>query len=246
LLELVKNGVAPVRVVNRAHALLLSAAGKTDEEIGEALQVHPQTVRNWHQRFVEEGGPAALEDHPRPGKALKLRGKSEATLVALACSDPPEGSRMLDDAAVSGQASGAEGRRVDLGGGGETHSEKNVLKPWQKKQWCISPVTADFVWRVEDVLDLYAQAYDPQRPVICCDERPCLLRGEVREPCPCRSSRASPKRIDSEYERNGSCQLFLTLQPLSGWQQIAVSERRTSQDFAHWMKRLVNKQFPAA
>lgn len=105
-------------------------------------------------------------------------------------------------------------------------------------------MTADFVWRMEDVLDLYAHPYDPQRPLVCYDERPCVLHDEVREPLPLEPGQ--PKRIDCEYERQGSCYLFMNFQPLCGWRQVEVSERRTNQDFAHWMKRLVDEQFPDA
>ena len=91
LLEVVKQGTASARTVNRAHALLLSDAGKTDSAIAQALQVHPQTVRNWRKHFVEESFPAALQERPRPGAQPKLSEKAEATLVAWACSDPPQG-----------------------------------------------------------------------------------------------------------------------------------------------------------
>lgn len=97
---------------------------------------------------------------------------------------------------------------------------------------------------MEDVLDLYAEPYDPQRPRICFDERPCPLVGEVREPLPTEPGR--PRRVDSEYERHGSCSLFLSFQPERGWRQLEVRERRTSRDFALWMKRLVDEQFPQA
>ncbi|OGF54384.1 MAG: transposase [Candidatus Fraserbacteria bacterium RBG_16_55_9] len=97
---------------------------------------------------------------------------------------------------------------------------------------------------MEDVLDLYAQPYDPQRPLICFDERPCLLRGEVREPLPAQPGK--PQRFDSEYTREGSCSLFMNFAPQSGWRQVEVQERRTSQDFAQWMQRLVDEQFPEA
>lgn len=97
---------------------------------------------------------------------------------------------------------------------------------------------------MEDVLDLYAEPYDPQRPRVCLDERPCQLVGEVVEPLPV--APGLPKRIDSEYERKGACFLFLTFQPERGWRQVEVSERRTSRDFALWLKRLVNEQFPEA
>jgi hypothetical protein len=97
---------------------------------------------------------------------------------------------------------------------------------------------------MEDVLDLYAEPYDPQRPRVCLDERPCQLVGEVVEPLPAEPGR--PKRIDSEYERNGTCFLLLSFQPERGWRQVRVSERRTSRDFALWMKRLVDEQFAEA
>jgi hypothetical protein len=105
-------------------------------------------------------------------------------------------------------------------------------------------VTADFVWRREDVWELYASPYDPQRPRVCIDERPCQLMGEVVEPLPLEPGK--PKRIDSEYERKGTSFLWLTFQPERGWRQVRVSERRTSEDFALWMKQLVDEPFPEA
>lgn len=97
---------------------------------------------------------------------------------------------------------------------------------------------------MEDVLDLYEEPYDPKRPVVCCDQRPYQRLQEVREPLPVELGR--PKRVDYEYERNGTCQLHLSFEPLRGWRQVEVRERRTSRDFALWMKRLVDEQFPQA
>ena len=97
---------------------------------------------------------------------------------------------------------------------------------------------------MEEVLDLYAEPYDPQRPRVCIDERPCQLLGEVVEPLPMEPGQ--PRRIDSQYERKGTCSLLLSFQPERGWRQVEVSQRRTSQDFALWMKRLVDEQFPQA
>lgn len=91
LLELVRKGKAKARMLTRARILLLSAEGKTDRTIAEVLQVNPQTVRNIRKRFVEEGLEAALQEHPRPGAQPKLDGRQEAFLMALACSEPPEG-----------------------------------------------------------------------------------------------------------------------------------------------------------
>jgi len=91
LRDLASKGKTKARTVNRAHAFLLSEGGKTDEQIAEALQVHPTTIRNWRKHLAEEGLEAALDERPRPGAAPKLDARGETTLIALACSDAPEG-----------------------------------------------------------------------------------------------------------------------------------------------------------
>lgn len=97
---------------------------------------------------------------------------------------------------------------------------------------------------MEDVLDLYAEPYDPKRPVVCFDERPYQLLGEKYEPLPMEPGQ--PQRVDYEYERQGRCNLFLMFQPLRGWRQVTVTKRRTHEDFAWQMKALVDELFPEA
>jgi len=97
---------------------------------------------------------------------------------------------------------------------------------------------------MEDILDLYAEPYDPRRPVVCFDERPYQLRKDQRDPLPVKPGQ--PRREDFEYEREGTCNLFLTFQPLTGWRHVEVTERRTGADFAHQMKWLVDEVFPEA
>ena len=91
LLSLVRQGQAKARTIRRAHGFLLSEEGYTDEQIAEVLRVRRITVHNWRRRLVEAGLEAALEDRPRPGVAAKLDTRGEASLVALACSDAPQG-----------------------------------------------------------------------------------------------------------------------------------------------------------
>ena len=91
LRQLLRRGSARVRRLTRARILLLADEDRTDEEIAHALQVGRSTVERTRRRFVEGGLDRALKDRPRPGKARLLDGKQEAFLVALACSDPPEG-----------------------------------------------------------------------------------------------------------------------------------------------------------
>ncbi len=97
---------------------------------------------------------------------------------------------------------------------------------------------------MEDVLDLYAEPYDPKRPVVCFDERPCQLLEETRPPIPAKPGKA--ERYDYEYKRNGTCNIFLFFQPLLGWRHVKVTERRAKDDFAFCMKELVDEYFPQA
>lgn len=90
---------------------------------------------------------------------------------------------------------------------------------------------------MEDVLDLYEQPYDDKQPVVCFDEKPVQLLGETRVPRPVAPGR--PRRYDYEYERKGTANIFVTIEPLAGWRQVAVTQRRTKQDFAQQMQQLV-------
>ena len=95
---------------------------------------------------------------------------------------------------------------------------------------------------MEDVLDLYAEPYDPARPVVCFDETSTQLLADTRPPIPAKPGR--PRREDYEYVRGGTRNLFLTCEPLAGWRHVAVTERRTTQDFAHQMRWLVDEAYP--
>jgi DDE superfamily endonuclease len=108
----------------------------------------------------------------------------------------------------------------------------------------IPAVGAEFVWRMEDLLDLYAEPYDPTRPVVGFDETSKQLVAESRVPLPMAPGR--PERVDYEYERNGTANLFLVCQPLAGWRHVDVTDRRTKDDFAHQMRELVDRHFPDA
>jgi hypothetical protein len=114
-----------------------------------------------------------------------------------------------------------------------------------KEQWCLAgALGADFVWRMEDVLDLYSQPYDPAYPQVCLDERPCVLHADQVQPLPMQPGQ--PLRYDYEYQRHGQCNLFIALQPLLGWRHTQVTARRTSLDFAHFLRDLVDVHFPDA
>ncbi len=97
---------------------------------------------------------------------------------------------------------------------------------------------------MEDVLDLYAEAYDPAHPQVCFDERPVQLLGDTYAPIPMKKGQT--RRYDYEYERGGTANLFMMVQPLSGWRMVKTTERRTKLDFAACMKDLVDVHFPEA
>jgi hypothetical protein len=97
---------------------------------------------------------------------------------------------------------------------------------------------------MEDVLDLYAEAYDPLYPVVCFDESPYQLISETRTPLP--ALPGQPRRYDYEYRREGSCNLFMFFEPLAHWRHVKVTERRTAKDWAQCMKELVDIHFPEA
>jgi len=89
---------------------------------------------------------------------------------------------------------------------------------------------------MEEVLDVYEQPYDPQRPQICLDERPCQLIGDVVMPIPMKPGQV--KRQDSYYKRNGTCCIMIAFEPLAGRRIIEVKERRTKKDYAKFMKKV--------
>ena len=92
---------------------------------------------------------------------------------------------------------------------------------------------------MEDVLDVYHRPYDEKRPLVCLDEASKQLVGEVAEPIPAAPGR--PGRIDYEYTRNGTANLFMISEPLTGWRTVKVTERRTAVDFAEVVRWLVEE-----
>jgi hypothetical protein len=103
---------------------------------------------------------------------------------------------------------------------------------------------AEFVCAMEDVLELYHEPFDPLRPVVCFDEGTKQLIGETRLPLPMQSG--EPLRYDYEYQRHGTCNLFMFFEPLRCWRHVDVTDRRTLIDFAHCMKDLVDRWYPHA
>jgi len=244
--ELITSGTQRVRKITHAHILLKANTGWADQQISQAMRVSVPTIVRVRQRFVEEGIEQALHPHPTRRKyEYLLDGVQEAHLAALACGQPPDGYRRWSLRLLSSQMVRLEYvdeishetvRQVMQG---------NELKPWLKKEWCIPPKhNAEFVYYMEDVLDVYHRPVDPLHPIICFDETPVQLISETRKPIPMKTGK--PERYDFEYQRQGSANLFMFFAPLHNWRHVKVTERRTKVDWAWCMHDLVYLHFPNA
>jgi transposase len=244
LRALVQSGKGAVRRIKRAQVLLAADRRSSDEQIAVNVSVGTSTVYRTKRRFVEEGLEPALSEAPRPGAERKLAAAEEALLVATACSKPPAGRARWTMALLADEmvrltrhdSLSAETVRRRL-------TEKK-LKPWQEKMWCIPKVDAEFVARMEDVLDLYAEERDERRPVVCFDETPRQLIGESRVPVAARPGQ--PRRVDYEYVRNGTANVFVFVDVHRAWRHAKVTDRRAGPDFAQCMRDLVDRHYPAA
>lgn len=216
LRDMVQAGKGSVRRLKRAQILLAASSGSGDATIAANVSVGTSTVYRTKRRFVEEGLEAALSEEPRPGAERKLAAKEEALLIATACSEPPAGRArwtlsLLAEAMVrltQHRSLSSETIRRRLA--------ENELKPWQKKMWCIPKVDAEFVARMEDVLELYAEPADESRPVVCFDETPRQLIGESRVPVAPKPGRQA--RFDYEYVRNARDE---AIRCVADWSRLA-------------------------
>ena len=244
LTAIVSGGKHAARKLKRAQILLAAHAGASDDDIATSVAVGGSTVYRTKQRFVLGNLEAALSEQPRPGAGRKLSGKEEALLVATACSKPPQGRarwtlELLAGAMVSLTEHVSLSRETV-----RRRLAENDLKPWRKDMWCIPQVDAEYVARMEDVLDLYAEEPNPKRPVVCFDESPTQLIGEMRQPIP--AAPGQLERFDCEYKRNGTANLFIFLDVHRPWRKVKVTERRSAEDYAHCMRELVDVHCPDA
>ena len=105
--------------------------------------------------------------------------------------------------------------------------------------WCIPPEQdAAFVCQMEQVLEVYRRPRDPNRPVVCMDEQPKQLISESRTPVP--APPGQPARVDHEYVREGTCTVWMFVDPLGGWRDVRVTGTKTAVDWAHQVRRLVD------
>ena len=233
-----------MRQLKRAQILLAADAHVPDARIAADVGVGTATVYRTKQHFVEDGLVRALTETPRPGAPRKLTATDEAHLIAVACSAPPSGRARWTLELLAGALVRLTSH--------ETVSRATVgrrlaamkLKPWRETMWCIPTVNAEYVARMEDVLALYAEPPDPRRPVVCFDETPRQLIGETRVPIP--PQPGTPRRVDYEYVRHGTANVFVFVDVHRPWRHAKVTDHRSGLDFAACMRDLVDAHYPEA
>ena len=227
------------RAAVQAQILLAADAGASDDDDREERgrwrldhlpdQAKAGDGRPWMPHSAKNRGPAfagnyrarkrpCLWRRPAP---TRLPGRARWTLELFADAMV----RLTDHESFSGET---VRRRL----------AENGLKPWRRDMWCIPKVDGEYVARMEDVLDLYAEAPDPKRPVVCFDESPAQLIGEVRQPIPAEPGRL--ERYDYEYRRNGTVNLFVFLDGISPGAGSRSPSGGTARDFADCMRELVD------
>jgi transposase len=244
LTALLSGGKHAARKLKRAQVLLAADAGASDDAIATSVGVSGSTIYRTKRRFVLGNLEAALSEEPRPGADRKLSGKEEALLVATACSSPPAGRARWTLELLAGELVRLTEHDTISRETVRRRLAENELKPWRKDMWCIPQVDGEFVARMEDVLDLYAEKPDPKRPVVCFDESPTQLIGEVRRPIPAKAGQL--ERYDCEYKRNGTVNLFIFLDVHRPWRKVKVTDNRAAVDFAACMRELADVHFPKA
>lgn len=244
LKTLLSKGKHSARELIRARILLLADIGYGDEEIANTIDISISTVQRVRQRFFEEGLEKALKEKPRSGQPPKFTGKQKAKITAIACSTPPEGHsrwslRLLADRIVELDIVDSISYRT-VG----NILKKNELKPHLKKQWCIGKITSEFLWQMEDILNIYEKPYNKEYPVICFDERPCQLLEDIIMPLSMKPGKV--KKEDYHYERNGTCSILIAFEPLKGSRFVHIRNQRTKKEYALFMKELAEKHYPNA
>jgi transposase len=244
LQTMLNGGRQAARTLKRAQILLAADAGVPDEVIATSIAVGGSTVYRTRRRFVEGNLDKALHEQPRPGVARKLTGQEEALLVATACARPPAGRARWTLELLAGEMVRLTAHESLSRETVRRRLAANALQPWRQKMWCVPKIDGEYVARMEDVLDLYAEEPDPQHPVVCFDESPVQLIGETRMSIPAAPGRV--ERIDYEYRRCGTVNLFVMVDAHRPWRHVTVSERRTAHDFAAGLRELVDEHYPQA
>lgn len=234
------------RVIRRANILNCLHLGYRSGDIAQILNVSARTVQNTANTYLENGLDAALFDDERSGRPIDIDDRERSRIIAMVCSNPPEGSyrwtleliadETIKRGLVDSSSISKEQIRIIL--------QEHDLKPWQEKMWCIGEIDNEFIERMEDVLDVYENPYNKDFPVICVDEKPVALFSDTRERIPAQDSGGRLK-IDYEYSRDGSVNVFCGIEPKKGVYFNQVTEKRCGTDFCKFLE-IIARQYTEA
>ena len=231
------------RIISRAIVLKMKDKNFTHAESADVAEVTPRTVINICNNYERAGLDSALGDESRPGRPVEFDDRVKAKIVAMVCSDPPEGFDRWTLELVQEQS-------VEQGITDSISKEKiriilkeHDIKPWQQKMWCIPKMDEKYIERMEKILDIYERGDSKEAPLICLDEKAVFLRSDSREAILMKEG--SPKKVDYEYKRNGKSNVFFAVEPFGGVYTAVVTARRTKNDFAHFIKGLSEKYHSA-
>jgi len=237
--KLTIRSASSARIINRAHILNMRDKGLTTAEVADLIECSPRTVINVVNNYIDGGLEKALHDDPRTGRPKEIDDRVQSHVVAVVCSDPPEGfdrwtlellkQRVEADGIID--AISTESIRVIL--------KEHDLKPWQQRMWCIPELTEEYIERMEQILDVYELEYNPKKPVICLDEKPVVLQ-EDKSPS-IEMEPGKTKKVDYEYRRRGTANVFTVIEPKAGMYINRVTEKRAGSDFAKFLFSIYKK-----
>jgi hypothetical protein len=243
LRTLLRGGVQQVRVVVRALALLRLSEGQPVAVAASNLELTAKAVRAIGWRYLSDGFERALYERSRPGAISLLSAAERQRIIAMVCSDPPDGQarwtvRLVAREAVQRKLVPKVGRetiRILL--------ESHALKPWRKKMWCVAELNAEYVHKMEGVLAIYERPYNAAEPVVCLDEKPVTLHQDVRPAKPAAPGHLAKR--DNEYKRCGTANVFCAVEPKAGRHFTEPTPRRSALEFARVVAQIAIS-YPAA
>ena len=257
-----KGAKHSARTIMHANILLKTNDGdprnkKDNRTIADIFGISANTVNQVRKTYAKEGLDAALNRKTRIDSETlsKISGDFEAQVIATALSPAPKGKarwtlrllaeHCMDNKYIVSISHTAIGDMLNT----------NQVKPHLNKYWCIPKANdSRFVANMEDVLGIYKREYNPKMPVICMDEKPIQLLGEVRERIAAKPLRLDPdtklpkpgevEKLDSEYVRKGTASIFIFTEPLRGWRHVEALSSRKKGDFARLVYMISEKHYP--
>jgi len=233
---LTKKGLEDVRVVKRALVLKSRHLGISTESIIELLDVDAKTVTNTLNNYREFGFEKTIYDAPRTGRPINFDDSDKANIIAMVCSNPPDGyarwtlDLIAEQTVHRGIVDTISKSKIQI------ILEEHELKPWREKMWCVPKLDEEYIKRMEDILGVYEKGYDKNNPVICFDEKPVALIGDKHEKILSLPGKEGKK--DYEYTRNGSANVFCAVEPLVGRYINKVTLNRKSSELSKFLKEL--------